>query len=136
MNFSKEPTLLQSRVFMEEVKQQIMIPVLRGYLKLYTTMPVAKLASFVDVPENELISSLLSFKHKMCDVSRNELGAEDDSTTDLDFYIDKDMIHVADTKVARRYGEYFIRHIQKLMELNKNLSKIGHRKEISGMGKS
>lgn len=29
------------------------------------------------------------------------------------------MIHVADTKVARRYGEYFIRHIQKLMEVKK-----------------
>lgn len=131
-NFSKEPTALQCRVFMEEVQQQITIPILRGYLKLYTTMPLSKLASFVELKEEDLISGLLSFKHKMCDVSKSDSAiSEDDNTTDLDFYVDKEMINVADTKVARRYGEYFVKHIQKLMELNKTLSRIniGGRKD-------
>uniref|UniRef100_A0A915JA07 Eukaryotic translation initiation factor 3 subunit L n=1 Tax=Romanomermis culicivorax TaxID=13658 RepID=A0A915JA07_ROMCU len=117
-NFSKEPSALQCRVFMEEVKQQITIPILRGFLKLYTTLPVSKLSSFVEIKEEDLISGLLSFKHKMYDASK----------------ADSDMINVADTKVARRYGEYFVKHIQKLMELNKTLSRInvGGRKEQIG----
>lgn len=33
------------------------------------------------------------------------------STSDIDFYIDKGMIHIADTKVERRYGDFFLRQI-------------------------
>lgn len=31
------------------------------------------------------------------------------------------MIHIADTKVARRYGDYFIRQIHKFEEINRVL---------------
>ena len=44
-------------------------------------------------------------------------GDDDEPNTDIDFYVDRDMIHIADTKVARRVGEHFIRHIQKLNEV-------------------
>ena len=30
------------------------------------------------------------------------------------------MIHIADTKVARRYGDYFLRQINKLQDVSKN----------------
>jgi hypothetical protein len=36
---------------------------------------------------------------------------------ELDFYIDKDMIYIADTKVAPRYGDFFVRNIQKFEEV-------------------
>ena len=39
----------------------------------------------------------------------------------MDFYIDGGMIHIADTKVAQRYGDYFIRQIHKFEEINRNL---------------
>ena len=39
----------------------------------------------------------------------------------MDFYIDGGMIHIADTKVARRYGDYFIRQIHKFEEINRVL---------------
>lgn len=42
-------------------------------------------------------------------------------TFQLDFYIDNDMIHIADTKVAHRYGDFFIRKILKFEELNRKL---------------
>jgi len=136
-NFAKEPTTLQTRVFMEEIKQQALIPVLRGYLTLYTTMPVSKLASFMEKEEPELLSFLLGFKHKMCNMSKDESETEEESApVDLDFYVDGDMIVIADTKVARRYGEYFIRHIQKLMELNKNLKKVKTRGAGATSGKA
>lgn len=132
-NYAKEPTNQQVRMFMIEMKEQELIPVLRGYLKLYSSIPVSKLASFMELQQEELVAALLSYKHKLCDVS--SVADEEDTTADLDFYIDKDMIHVADTKVGRRYGEYFIRHIQKLMELNKNLEKISLKVGAGSKGK-
>lgn len=42
----------------------------------------------------------------------------------LDFYIDRDMIHIADTKVAHRYGDFFIRKVLKFEELNRKLKSI------------
>ena len=42
----------------------------------------------------------------------------------VDFYIDKMMIHIADTKVDRRYGDFFIRQILKFDELNRSLKAI------------
>merc|ERR1712203_317983 len=38
----KEPLRLQLKVFMDEVQQQLMLPTIRSYLKLYTTMPEAE----------------------------------------------------------------------------------------------
>ena len=42
----------------------------------------------------------------------------------VDFYIDKDMVHIADTKVGRRYGDYFIRHIHIMDELHRALKSL------------
>lgn len=42
----------------------------------------------------------------------------------LDFYIDNDMIHIADTKVAHRFGDFFIRKLLKFEELNRKLHHI------------
>lgn len=39
----------QCNAFLEGIESQIMLPILRGYLKLYTTLPTKKLASFMDV---------------------------------------------------------------------------------------
>ncbi|VDD94175.1 unnamed protein product [Enterobius vermicularis] len=123
LNQAKEPLIRQCNAFLEGIESQIMLPILRGYLKLYTTLPTKKLASFMDVLDSEydtFVGKLLTFKMIV-----NELGKEsadrgeiDDSTTDLDFYVDRDMIVIADTKVARRICEYFIKHIQKLQEVN------------------
>jgi len=46
------------------------------------------------------------------------------SGSELDFYIDDDMIHIADTKVSHRYGDFFVRKIIKFNELNRKLKAI------------
>merc|ERR1711988_1257958 len=46
----KEPLKLQLKVFPEEVQQQLMLPTIRSYLKLYTTMPLDKMAGFMEMP--------------------------------------------------------------------------------------
>jgi translation initiation factor 3 subunit L len=125
-NFDKEPLQLQLKVFRDEVQQQLYIGTIRSYLKLYTTMPISKLASFLEMDEDSLKDYLLCFKHKMRNLVTTKncvsaLDGEFQSGSEVDFYIDGDMIHVADTKVSRRYGDFFIRQIHKFEELNHNL---------------
>ena len=57
---------LQQKVFMDEVRQQTLLPTIRSYLKLYTSMPMDKLAKYMnDTTVDALESNLLCFKHKM-----------------------------------------------------------------------
>uniref|UniRef100_A0A2L2Y1R8 Eukaryotic translation initiation factor 3 subunit L n=2 Tax=Parasteatoda tepidariorum TaxID=114398 RepID=A0A2L2Y1R8_PARTP len=125
-NAHKEPFVAQLRVFMDEIKQQIMLPTIRSYLKLYTTMPIAKLAAFLEMDEQVVVNFLLCFKHKMKNMvwikGTSGLEGEFQSGSEVDFYIDKDMIHIADTKVAIRYGDYFIRQIHKFDEMHRTIS--------------
>jgi len=124
-NYQKEPFMLQLKVFLAEVKQQLLLPTIRSYLKLYTTMPISKLAAFLDMKEDEFRNHVLCFKHKMKNVvwtkGTSGLEGEFQSGSEVDFYIDKDMIHIADTKVARRYGDFFIRQIHKFEDINRSL---------------
>ena len=54
----------------------------------------------------EQLVKTLFFKHKMKNVvwtkGTSGLEGEFQSGSEVDFYIDKNMIHIADTKVARR----------------------------------
>lgn len=129
-NFHKEPFQQQLKVFLDEVMQQQLLPTIRSYLKLYTTLPLSKLAAFMEMSEDELRTHLMCFKHKMKNVvwmkGTSGLDGEFQSASEVDFYIDKDMIHIADTKVARRYGDFFIRQIHKFEELSKSLKSLQH----------
>ena len=59
-------------------------------------------------------------------ISQGTSGLEGEfkSGSEVDFYIADNMIHIADTKVAPRYGDYFIRQIHKFDDLNRGLQKI------------
>ncbi|VEL32319.1 unnamed protein product [Protopolystoma xenopodis] len=46
---SLEPHRQQVELFKAEIAQQLNMPRLRSYLKLYTTLPTAKLSSFLDI---------------------------------------------------------------------------------------
>ena len=104
------------------------MPTVRSYLKLYTSMPLDKLAKYMNIDVDELETHLLCFKHKMmnmvCGKGSSGLDGEFQSESEVDFFIDKNMIHIADTKVDRRYGDYFIRQIHKFEELNRSLKAI------------
>jgi translation initiation factor 3 subunit L len=127
-NLAKEPLIRQCNAFLEGIESQIWLPILRGYLKLYTTLPLKKLASFMDVEESDhdsFIAKLLSFKMIVNELGKETIGGDsEDASTDLDFYVDKDMIIVADCKVARRVSEYFIKHITKLQDVTRKIKQI------------
>jgi len=83
------------------------------------------LTSSSSLLQDELVlqEQLLRFKHKTRTLvsttkGTHHLSGEMQLASDLDFYIHGDMIHIADTKVARRYGDFFIRQIHKLEELS------------------
>lgn len=116
-----EPYNQQLKVFMDEVQQQLSITDIRSFLKLYTTLPISKLASFINKSPQELKSILLCFKHKMSNIESDQANEDFRSSSEVDFYIHNEMIHIADTKVATRFSDFFIRQIQKLNEVNTNL---------------
>lgn len=135
-DYTKEPMEHQIQVFMDEVRQQQQLPTIRSYLKLYTTLPLVKLATFMNQKANDadekkignLLIHLLCFKHKMknvvCTKGSAGLDGKFQSGSELDFFIDNDMIHIADTKVSHRYGEFFLRKILKFADLNRRLHHI------------
>lgn len=51
-NSIQEPLKLQTKLFLNEVKQQALLPTIRSYLKLYTTIPVPKSAGFLELDQN------------------------------------------------------------------------------------
>lgn len=127
-NHHKDPFHQQIKVFLDEVVQQQQIGVMRSYLKLYTTMPMEKMAAFLEMEVDSFRNALFCFKHKMKNMvwTKGTSGLQGDFHTDseVDFFIDRNMIHIADTKVAQRYGDFFIRQIHKLEEVNRTLNKI------------
>ncbi|XP_040564663.1 eukaryotic translation initiation factor 3 subunit L [Lepeophtheirus salmonis] len=123
-----ESLKLQSKVFMDEVSQQSMLQTVRSFLQLYTSMPLEKLAEFMNTTVDDLEQKLLCFKHKMmnvvCKKGNSGLEGEFQSESEVDFFIDLNMIHIADTKVDARYGEYFINQIHKFNEMHRNIKSI------------
>ena len=113
---------------MDEVREQSKIAVIRSFLKLYSSISIQKLAGFMNLSEAELRTHLMTFKHKMKNLvwsgGASSLDGQFKIASDIDFYVDGDMIHIADTKVAAKYGEYFIAQIQKCDELKKRIKAI------------
>jgi len=112
----------QLSLFLRDVRQQFIVPTIRSYLKLYTSMATDKLAGFLSIDEAEFRSLLLCFKHKTChliheDESASPLDGVVASSSDITFYLDQDMVTIADTKVARRYGDYFLRHTRRFNDI-------------------
>merc|ERR1740133_450555 len=125
-NVNQEATKLQCTLFMNMVDQSVSHNTIRSYLKLYTTIPVTKLAGFLGWTEDEFRKSIWSLKHKSTEQVWNGGSATDGvwaSSSDVDFHIDGDMVHVAESKVVRKFGDFFIRHINKFDEIITDLHK-------------
>ncbi|KAJ3005511.1 UNVERIFIED_CONTAM: hypothetical protein HDU68_004580, partial [Siphonaria sp. JEL0065] len=118
----------QLRTFLTEVRQHQSISTIRSYLKLYTSLKIDKLASFVGKTPQELRTELLVYKHKTRQrrwESGSVLEGEYSSPGDLDFYIKQDMIHISESKVERRIGEWFVRQISKFEDTIGTLNRLG-----------
>ena len=53
----------------------------------------------------------------MSNIESDQVTEEFRSSSEVDFYINYEMVHIADTKVATRFSDFFIRQIQKTNEV-------------------
>lgn len=120
-NYNQDAYRLQLKLFLYEVKQQQLLASVRSFLKLYSTISIGKLATYMEVDEPTLRAILMTYKHKMHSVD-NE--GKIISNADVDFYINEDIIHVVESKSAKRYGDYFLRQILKLEEVIGELDRV------------
>jgi len=102
---------------MEEVKNNMFASTVRSYLKLYTTMDITKLAGFLEVDAETLRSWLLVNKQRSRQVRHTEgplLDGEIVGSSDIDYAMQGDLIHVAEQKVGRKFTEYFLRNCTRM----------------------
>ncbi|KAK8192557.1 hypothetical protein M8818_007727 [Zalaria obscura] len=101
-------------IFMEEVKNNMYSPMVRSYLKLYTTMDLTKLAGFLEVDPETLRGWLLVNKQRSRQVRHTEGGLLDGevvNSSDLDYAMEGDLIHVSEAKVGRRLVDWYLRNL-------------------------
>ena len=119
-NHGQEAYRLQLRMFLAEARSMAAMTNLRSYLKLYTTIPVTKLATLMDYEEGALRQLLLFTKRKAnCKEWRGGATQLDGSwvaTGDVDFFVDGDVVHVVDSKPARPYIAELTAAIEKQRE--------------------
>lgn len=109
-----DPVDHHAAVFMDEVRCTMFCPTVKSYLKLYTTMDLNKLASFLDVGKEELRGWLLVNKQRSRQVRWSEGGLLDGEIVmggELDYAVVGDLIHVSEAKVGRRLVEWYLRNL-------------------------
>ncbi|KAI9269184.1 RNA polymerase I-associated factor PAF67-domain-containing protein [Phascolomyces articulosus] len=115
-----DPYTIYMKTFVTDIRNQIKLPTLRSFMKLYTTMGVDKLAKFLEMDPEELKMQLLVFKQKSRQikwVSGDLLDGEYLPTSDLDFCLKQDVVHIAESKVGRRYADWFLRNINRCEDI-------------------
>jgi|EP00161_Ancyromonas_sigmoides_P008128 translation initiation factor 3 subunit L len=118
----------QLRLFVSEVKQQLVLPTIRSYLRLYTSISVPKLAGFLNVPVDEFRAQLLALKYK----SRRPMwpgggappvAGEVVNCADVEFSIDNDVVNVVSQQGSGQYHtDFFVRNLKKLEEVRTKLA--------------
>lgn len=122
-----EAPRLQTKLYMQVVRSQLLLPEVRSYLKLYTTIEIGKLGALMDVDSSTFRSHLHALKHRSWTLSGSfavpPLDGVFSTSSDVGFYIERDVVHISDTKQSSRYGEYFIENIKKLDDLHSQLKR-------------
>ncbi|KAK6129691.1 hypothetical protein DH2020_036557 [Rehmannia glutinosa] len=111
VNYNQDAYRLQLKLFLYEVKQQQLLSGVRTFLKVYSTISIGKLSTYMEVDEPTLRTILMTYKHKTHAVDSD---GKITSNADIDFYIDddsifpvlcfQDMIHVVESKPATLEG--------------------------------
>lgn len=98
---------------------------LRSYLKLYTSMPIQKLAKFHDMSVEEFLPILLSFRGRLRQLQHTDEGSlvsgSWSQALDIHFYIVKDMVHVDEAEQQRRFENYFVAQIEQCNDIRRSV---------------
>ncbi|RDB26853.1 Eukaryotic translation initiation factor 3 subunit L [Hypsizygus marmoreus] len=121
---STDPTHRHLSLFLADVAAQAPVPTLRSFLKLYTSLGAKKLANFLDADEEEMVQEMMMMKQVSKSISRipgtdkgSLLDGQMITTSDLNFVIDENMVHIAESTVGRRYAGWFIKNTERTQRI-------------------
>ena len=130
---------MQHRFFLNEVRQHASLPSIRSYLKLYSTVELAKLAKYCGVDKEEFRTRLLALKHKsrmQCWKEGAAASGDEQQVGEVEFFIEKDVINVteASSKSASHHADFFLHHIDRLHAITEDLGKQTAAAMAKGLG--
>jgi translation initiation factor 3 subunit L len=110
----------QLKLFLAEVKQQQFLPKIGAYMKLYTAISTSKLAALCEMDEEALRDQLMCVMHKTRQCVRKSgtpMDGEFQSCSEVEFYLDGDMVHINAQREERPHAEVLLEHILKYKDL-------------------
>eukprot|EP00923_Selenidium_pygospionis_P001501 GHVN01002196.1.p1 GENE.GHVN01002196.1~~GHVN01002196.1.p1 ORF type:complete len:544 (-),score=48.27 GHVN01002196.1:1865-3496(-) len=127
----EEPQTRQVEAFLRDVRFQRKVSNVGSFTKLYNNIQLQKLGSLMDIKEKNSVeivrSELLCVKHRgrqMVLATGDDLlgGATVKTLSDVDFYVDNDVVHVKNLKAQQTNVDWFIKQMIKSQELIQELS--------------
>ncbi|KAJ7472258.1 eukaryotic translation initiation factor 3 subunit 6 [Mycena galericulata] len=121
-----DPAQRHLSLLLSDVVAHTPVPTLRSFLKLYTSLGAKKLANFLDADEEEMVQQLMVMKQASRSVThvsggKGLLDGQTASTSDLNFVIDENMVHIAESTMGRRYAGWFIKNTERTQKLYDDL---------------
>jgi translation initiation factor 3 subunit L len=122
----------QIDLFNQQMKPLSNGKTLRSFLKLYTSIPVSKLASFHDCSTaSDFLPTLISYKSRMRQVERSDKKVDADtfystgvyqSVLDIHYFIVNDTVIVNEAEEQRHLEDYFCTQIAHACEIRKEIA--------------
>merc|ERR1711865_202710 len=100
------------------------LPRIGAYMKLYTAITTSKLAALCEMDEEALRDQLMCVMHKTRQQVRKQgapLSGETATCSEVEFYLDGDMVHINAQREERPHSEAFLEHILKYQDLLKKM---------------
>jgi translation initiation factor 3 subunit L len=115
----------QVDLFLKEMEPHPANRKLRSYMKLYTSLPIDKLAKFHDLSKDDFIPLLLAYKLRMRQKERSEgdswCEGKWKTALDIHFYLEQDNCFVDDAEIRRRFENYFVAQITQNSEIRQDV---------------
>jgi translation initiation factor 3 subunit L len=110
----------QLHLFLQDVKQQRALPKIGSYMKLYTSLKAPKLAQLCEMDEEGLRDQLMCVMHKTRQRVRESgapISGEMQQCSEVEFYLDGEIIHINSHKPTRPHADIFLEHILKFQDV-------------------
>lgn len=117
----------QRNALLQEVKQQQFLPRIGSYMKLYTAIKMSKLAQLCEMDEEGLRDQLMCVTHKTRQLVRTKgapLDGELQLCSEVEFYLDGDMVHINAQRAERPHADVFLEQILKFQDLLGKMAKV------------
>ncbi|ORM42361.1 Eukaryotic translation initiation factor 3 subunit L [Babesia sp. Xinjiang] len=121
-----EPVQRQLNLFLREIGNQRRVDEIYSFAKLYHNISLEKLAALMKLGDDREIvrSYVLSVKHQTRQFANSSSGGDlipGTSESDLDLYIDQNILYIKSKQSQKLYVEYFLQQIHRCKNTLRNL---------------